>query len=95
MREWFARNESANESSLSLFKQSLKAPLGTSNVSFPQCFISIFRDIDISAKTVDICKSSIGMVGRRLSTTRPSSPQGLSDRPSWEDEILEEGRVPS
>src|SRR6266699_302665 len=38
MREWFARNASANESSLSLFKQSLKGPLGTSNVSFPQCF---------------------------------------------------------
>jgi hypothetical protein len=40
MREWFARNASANESSLSLFKQSLKTPLGMSNaVSFPQCFI--------------------------------------------------------
>ena len=29
MREWFARNASANESSPSLFKQSLKAPLST------------------------------------------------------------------
>jgi hypothetical protein len=33
MGEWFAQNGSANESSLSLFKQSLKAPLGTPNVS--------------------------------------------------------------
>ena len=51
--------------------------------------------VDISAKTVDICKTSIGMVGRRLSTTRPGSPQILSDRPSWETEILDEGRVPN
>lgn len=69
LREWFARNASTNESSLNLFKQSLKAPL---------------------VKTVDIYKSSVGMVGRRLSTTRPGSPQRLSDRPSWENEILEE-----
>ncbi|KAH9990041.1 hypothetical protein BJV77DRAFT_640745 [Russula vinacea] len=69
MGEWFAQNGSANESSLSLFKQSLKAPL---------------------VKTVDICKSSIGMVGRRLSTTRRGSSQRLSERPSWENEILDE-----
>ena len=54
-----------------------------------------FCDIDTPVKTVDICKSSIGMVGRRLSTTRPGSPQRLSDRPSWENEILEQGSVPS
>lgn len=95
MREWFARRASANDSSLSLFKQSLKAPIGMSNVLFPQCFTYTFRDVKISVKTVDICKSSIGMVGRRLSTTRPGSPERLSDRPSWETEILEEGRVPS
>ena len=52
-----------------------------------------FLDIDFLAKTVDICKSSIGMVGRRLSLTRPASPQRLDERPSWENEILDEGMV--
>lgn len=53
----------------------------------------LFWDIDVLAKTVDICKSSIGMVGRRLSLTRPGSPQRLDERPSWENEILDEGMV--
>jgi hypothetical protein len=68
MRESFGRNSSANDSSLSLFKQSL------------------------FGKTVDICKSSIGIGGRRQSAGRPSSPQKLSERPSWENEILNEGK---
>jgi hypothetical protein len=47
--------------------------------------------IEILAKTVDICKSSIGLVGRRPSVAQPGSPQRLSERPSWENEILDEG----
>jgi hypothetical protein len=69
MCDSFGRNPSANESSLSLFRQSL---LG---------------------KTVDICKSSIGIGGRRQSTAHPGSPQKLSERPSWETEILNEGKL--
>ncbi|KAF8262824.1 hypothetical protein EI94DRAFT_655407 [Lactarius quietus] len=72
MREPIARNASANESSLSLFKQSLKVPLG---------------------KTVGIYKSSMGLIGRRQSrqsAANSSSPQDLSERPSWEREILHE-----
>lgn len=68
MRDSFGRNPSANESNLSLFKQSL---LG---------------------KTVDICKSSIGIGGRRQSAAHPGSPQKLCERPSWETEILNEGK---
>ena len=68
MRDSFGRNPSANESSLSLFKQSL---LG---------------------KTVDMCKSSIGIGGRRQSVAHPGSPQKLSECPSWETEILNEGK---
>ena len=68
MHDSFGRNPSANESSLSLFRQSL---LG---------------------KTVDICKSSIGIGGRRQSAAHPGSPQKLSERPSWETEILNEGK---
>ncbi|KAH9018435.1 hypothetical protein EDB85DRAFT_617178 [Lactarius pseudohatsudake] len=69
MREPFTRNASANESSLSLLKQSLKFPLG---------------------KTVELYKSSIGLIGRRQSAANSSSPQELSERPSWEREILHE-----
>ncbi|KAN0135253.1 hypothetical protein V8E53_006818 [Lactarius tabidus] len=70
MRSPIARNASANESSLSLFKQSLKGPLG---------------------KTVEIYKSSIGgLIGRRPSAANSSPPQDLTERPSWEREILDE-----
>ncbi|KAI0291220.1 hypothetical protein B0F90DRAFT_389811 [Multifurca ochricompacta] len=41
-------------------------------------------------KTVDIYKSSIGLIGRRPSVAQSSSPQELSERPSWEKEIMHE-----
>jgi hypothetical protein len=44
-------------------------------------------------KTVEIYKSSIGLIGRRPSAANSSSPQDLSERPSWEREILHEGMV--
>ena len=37
----------------------------------------------------------MGIVGRRLSTTRSGSPQRPDERPSWETEILDEGMIPS
>ncbi|KAH9997420.1 hypothetical protein BJV74DRAFT_883424 [Russula compacta] len=75
MHESFAQNSSANESSpsLSLFKHSLKVPLG---------------------KTVDIFKSSVGLVGRRRSVAHSDSPQRLNERLSWETEILDEASLP-
>lgn len=47
----------------------------------------------ILGKTVEIYKSSIGLIGRRQSAANSSSPQELSERPSWEKEILHEGMV--
>ncbi|KAI0260657.1 hypothetical protein BC834DRAFT_973256 [Gloeopeniophorella convolvens] len=41
-------------------------------------------------KTVDMYKSSVGFIGRRVSTNNNStSPQELSERPSWEKEVMQ------
>lgn len=47
----------------------------------------------VLGKTVGIYKSSIGLIGRRQTTANSSPPQDLSERPSWEREILDEGMV--
>ena len=94
MREPFSRNVSANESSLSLLKQSLRIPLCTSDPQVLAIFPLIFLG-QLSGKAVNVCKSSIGIIGCRQSTDHSSSPQKLSDRPSWENEILHEGMISS
>jgi hypothetical protein len=93
MRSPIARNASANESSLSLFKQSLKVPLGCLHSQLP-CRFSDFLFWIFAGKTVEMYKSSIGgLIGRRQSAANSSPPQDLSERPSWEREILDEGMV--
>ena len=41
-------------------------------------------DFVILGKTVEMCKFSIGLIGRRPSIANSNSPQDLSEWPSWE-----------
>ncbi|THH18203.1 hypothetical protein EW146_g2746 [Bondarzewia mesenterica] len=83
----FPRSVSANESGLSLFKQSLKISIGRGPISM--ILISDSQPVLPAGKTVQMYKSStLGCFNRRSTQTPSTTAEDVSREQSWDDDEL-------